>query len=743
MSRVLRVAIVFTLIAAIVAGGLLSAGCGGSKKAALVAPTVELFQYSRGATVDFDEATINSAASAEANVKYGTAKAIYHSVWAANQETVANQMFPAPYWKGDGVTTQYVMLSSGDQTTVDATIFATKLTQAEQDIVTNAVSGLFSLYDEELAAAKTISQNTAYMILYGTVSASAASAWQTDATAWMAALNAKAAADYSGKTFAQLTYAQRQTVMGAVFNKGAGAINPEYAFWRAMVETSFRNGNASARWPDLRDTKVAELYSGSTYAGLDCTQKPVVDAAVWASCNQTAVEDQITGMFNLAEEQVDGVMSDNQNVYYTTLLGLGMYAPYLVTDNSSPTAAADNWLADVTGKAHDYDSSADFYAELKYGQPQWKGTLTQQYFGTDNYDALSTDAKALIDQADTGMRDLSIAQRSDVLGSDNEIPLTSNVVYQTLKYRVGSTPAADGWAAEVGAGMDRELALYKWMAYESFRNGTVATFYPTQVAAKMTALFPGRTSASLTACEKITLNNAVWAALDVYEQGFGGSVVSGLWGKVQAEMTDAIAMDQTTLVRGPTGLQAASKSATIPQGDETIVINWKKDIETGGLSVSASYYRWLAKEALIALKGLGTLIRLSEAEFLFKVTNSNKYPIILNEVGYYFYINSTALSTEAVKVDTAKTVAADDVWVPAESEVLLKVVAPVKQMGIITWLVMGGQPTAAAQKLAADVWSQYKDGTPTWIIDIQMKVTNDEGEDMQVKTYTLEGTGVA
>jgi len=151
----------------------------------------------------------------------------------------------------------------------------------------------------------------------------------------------------------------------------------------------------------------------------------------------------------------------------------------------------------------------------------------------------------------------------------------------------------------------------------------------------------------------------------------------------------------------------------------------------------------LAKAALIALRGLGTLIRLSEAEFLFKVTNSNKYPIILNEVGYYFYINSTALSTEAVKVDTAKTVAADDVWVPAESEVLLKVVAPVKQMGIITWLVMGGQPTAAAQKLAADVWSQYKDGTPTWIIDIQMKVTNDEGEDMQVKTYALEGTGVA
>ncbi len=256
MSRVLRVAIVFTLVVAIVAGSLLSTGCGESKKAAMVLPTVELFQFTKGATVDFDEATINSMATAESGVLYGTAKAIYHSVWAANQEAVANAMFPPPYWKGDGTTTQYIMLASGDQSAVDATIFATKLTTAEQDIVRNAVNGMFSGYDEELAAAKPMTQNTAYGILYYSVSAAAGTAWATDATAWMTALNAKAAADYSGKTFAQLTYAQRQTVMTAVFNNGAGTINPEYAFWRAMVQDGFRNGNASARWPDKRDAAV-------------------------------------------------------------------------------------------------------------------------------------------------------------------------------------------------------------------------------------------------------------------------------------------------------------------------------------------------------------------------------------------------------------------------------------------------------------------------------------------------------
>ena len=733
MSRVLRVAIAFTLVFAIVTGSLLSAGCSKSKKA-LVAPTIELFQFSKGATVDFDEATINSAATAEANVKYGTAKAIYHSVWAANQEAVANALFPPPYWKGDGVTTKYAMLASGDQTTVDGTIFATKLTQAEQDIVTNAVAGIFSLYDEELAAAKTIGlgTNTAYGILYSVDNTSALSnAWKTDATAWMTALNAKAASDYSGKTFAALTYAQRQTVMAAVFNYGAGTINPEYAFWRAMVQTSFRNGNASARWPDKRDALISSMYPGKTYSQLDCVQKPTIDAYVWGSCNTTeqkavtnpgdpAKPGQIEGLWNLAKEQVDGVDSDNTNVYVYALSQIP--DAYLASGNS--TIAIGNWLTAVNGTTPGTSENTSFYAQLLYGEPQWQSSLAYQYFGTDNYSALSPESKVVVDQAESGMMSLSVAQRSAAM------PLTSNVIYQTLQYRVGSLPAATGWATDAGAGIDRELALYKWMAYESFRNGTVATFYPTQVAAQMTALFPGRTSASLTACEKITLNNAVFAALDPYEQGFGGSVISGIWGKVQAELTDAIAMDQTSLIRGPTGLVAAT-------GTETSVINWKKDATTGGLTVSASYYRWLAKESLLALKGLGTLIRLSEGDFIFKVTNDNKYPIILQGMQYSMYVNSTATSTTAVKVDTAKVVAADSIWVPAKSTLLIDVRAPVKQMGIITWLVVGGQSTANAQALAADVWSQYAAGTETWIIDIAGKVSNDKGEDTQVLTMTL------
>ncbi|MDM8000001.1 MAG: hypothetical protein QUS33_08385 [Dehalococcoidia bacterium] len=606
MSKAARVVIAFTLVLAILGGSLTALGCGEGEKAALEMPTFELYQFQRGATSDFDEATINSAANAEANVKYGTAKAIYQSVWAANQEGVANQLFPPPYWKGDGVTTKYASLASGDQTTVDATIFATKLSQAEQDIVANAVNGMFATYDEELAAAKALEQNTAYGILYMTDNTGGMStAWKTDAAAWMTALNAYASANYGGKTFAALTWAERQTVMAAVFNKGAGTINPEYAFWRAMVKNSFKYGVASSMNPTVRDG-IALSQFGKAYTALDCVQGPTVDAMVWYS--------------------------------------------------------------------------------------------------------LSTDNQAVVEGAVAGM-------------------LMSQATLDGVFAAKGMTSAQAGFDAEVTNGTNMELAFYKWLAYESFRNGTVSSYYPTQLTEKVTAMYPGKTYATLTKCEQMAVAGALWASLGAAEQGFGGSVVAGLWGLVQAETTDAVAIDQTTLVRGPTGLQAAT-------GTETAVQNWKKDVE-GGLAVTTAYYRWLAKESLLALRGLGTLIRLSQAEFLFKVTNPNKYAISIDSAQFYFYVNSTALSAEGTRVDTAKVAMNDKIWVPAETELLVKVVAPVKVMDMVTWAVMGGQQAAAAQKLAGDVWAQYQAGTQTWIITIDAYVSDDEGENTVTASFSL------
>ena len=81
--------------------------------------------------------------------------------------------------------------------------------------------------------------------------------------------------------------------------------------------------------------------------------------------------------------------------------------------------------------------------------------------------------------------------------------------------------------------------------------------------------------------------------------------------------------------------------------------------------------------------------------------------------------------------------AADKIWVPAEGEVLVKVVAPVKQLDMITWLVMAGKTSVTAMALSGDVWTQYHDGTQTWIIDIDVAVSDDEGEQTQIQGYSL------
>ena len=709
MSRIARGGILLALCLIVVAGLVLT-GCG-KKEAALQQPGLELTNYVKGSTVDFNDATLNtmSDSGGEGGFKYGLMKTIYPTLWGSNKDTVAQALFPAPYWRGDGVHTYYSYLTAADQTAVDGTIFATKLSAAEQQIVLNAIEGFFGLYADEVSAAKALNQNTAYGILAYKVSAAAAAAWETDATAWMAALNARAAANYSGKTYAQLTYIERMTVNGIVFANGAGTINPEYSFWRAMVETSFRNGNASARWPDKRDALTGSMYAGKTYAQLDCVQKPTVDYAVWASCNvteQAAVNTQISGLYNLATEQVNGVTSDNQNIYYYTLLSL---PDYLTTDNSAATAAAD-WLTAVNGTTPGTTENTTFYAELLYGQAQWKGALAYQYFGTDNYSALSTESKAVVDQADSGMMSLSVAQRSAAM------PLTSNVIYQTLKYRVGSTPAADGWAADAGAGIDRKLALYKWMAYESFRNGTAATFYPTQVADRLAALYPGKTAATLTSCETMALNSAVWAALGTGEQAYGTTAVSGIWGKAQAEMTDAEAINQTTL-------SMALRGALLW---ETPATNFKAAVESGTF-LRQAFYRWLAMEKVKEMASSALLIQESVGEFYVTITNPNKYEISIDQLKLYF---KTTAGTSTI--DGARQ-SLGGIWIPAEETVELKVLAPTKSYDLVSWLAMAGTDTTTARSMAAEVWSKIQNGTITWTLEYDVDVSH--GNDIQSYSY--------
>ncbi len=387
MSRTTRGGLLLVLCLIVVASLVLT-GCGSKKEKALQQPSLEFTSYNKGSTVDFDDATLNSMADGggEAAFKYNIMKAIYPTIWNSNKDAVAQALFPAPYWRGDGVHTYYSYLISADQTAVDGTIFATKLSAAEQQIVLNSVESFFALYDDEIAAAKPLQQNTAYddTVLQG-VGRPPQPPGQTEATAWMAALNAYATAHYSGKTYAQLTYIERKTVEGIVFANGAGTINPEYSFWRTMVKTSFRNGNASARYPDVRERGRLRCIREDLCA-LDCVEKPTVDGAVWAALTagqQTNVTRRRSPACSTCRRNRSTVSLLTTRTSTTSTLRSGL-SDNLTTDNSAATAAAD-WLTAVNRTTPGTSENTSFYAELLYGQRNGRTMLAYKYFGTDNY----------------------------------------------------------------------------------------------------------------------------------------------------------------------------------------------------------------------------------------------------------------------------------------------------------------------------------------------------------------------
>jgi hypothetical protein len=605
MSKIAKTAIFFVLSLVIVAGGVL-AGCSKGQ-AELQMPTVELYQYLKGTTSDLNDATLNAMADpgGEAGYKFGIMKAIYPTLFNANKDAVvqllvAAAVFGSPYKFGDGVSpTTYAQLTAGDLMTADGTIFATKLSAAEQDTVTNALIGFFNRQDADTSAAKPMEQNTAYGILAGSVSANAANAWKTDATAWMADLNAKAAADYSGKTYAQLTLAQKAAVTAAMT-----IIDPENAFYRAMVKDAFRNGTASSMNPLLAGTIANSQYGKAYSALIPMVEQPVVDAMVWAQIDATQ------------KATVDGAVA------------------FMLTDQ----------------------------ATLDY-----------------------------------------------------------------VLSKVSATSVA-GFDADVTAGKNMEWMFYKWMVFESFRNGTAASFYSTQVttnvtAAKAAALIAATTYAACNAYEKAIVNGMVWAGLGAGEQGYVlFAALPGLFGLVQAEMTAAVSLDQTICYL----ILKSNVNATSAEG-------WKKDV-TAGLNPRQAFYRWLAKEGVSAMAAAGPLIQLGLQEFYFKIDNPNNYDISLDSLTIDFQVKASTGET----VTAAKQSLGEQVWVPAKQAINLRVLAPVKTTDVITWQIMIGKSTSQAMTLAADVWVQIQAGTAKWDVSVEATVSNKT--DTQIETYTLQWT---
>lgn len=433
MKRMLRVAILFALSLVVVAGGLL-AGCG-SGQAALEMPDIEMFQYLKGTTVDFNDATLNQMAEGggEAGFKFGIMKSIYPGIFEDNKDAVAQMMFPPPYKilqaSDDPNVTTYAMLTSGDKQVVEGTIFALKLTAAEQDVVMTAVAGFFDRVEIDMADAKTPDQTSAYAILQG-VGGTAAANWAADVADGM---------DYADRFFVHLVK-QYVTAFPAAFAPFWAALgydpppaSPSNAeiemVARIAGENSFKNGVAGAMYPTQQEETAQDMY-GKSYADLNVAlgETSYVDAAVYqdlpsafgtgaaADAIRAAIRDSMTA--NL--QAYYGLSADN----YTALRGVEkVLVDQAIGSQLDAKDACGNYTKPLGFGPHLERDYVDFFA--------FPGAVL-------NWGAEMAPAK----------------------------DLDQNMAYLALNSGVSKT-AADSWIEDYEAGVHYRQAFYRWLAKEA------------------------------------------------------------------------------------------------------------------------------------------------------------------------------------------------------------------------------------------------------------------------------------
>jgi hypothetical protein len=412
MGRILKVILPVALCLVVVASVAL-VGCGGGGKKALVAPDMVVSQYLKGSTADLDDAVINTMAEAggESGFRSGTAASMYPTLHfsTAARDAMAKVLYP-DYCGYDTTDITFAMLGATEQSYVDGAILAS-LTDAETAAVDTAVVGFIDRIETDMSDAVAPEETSAYEILAG-VSATAADGWAADVAAGMDPADRFFVWLVKEAVVAYTPYGIFDDYYNALF--GSRPATPTDAQYEAVAriagEIFFTNGTASATYPVQADEQAEALY-GKSYAACDEMQRGYVDAAVYAAL------------------------------------------PSAFSSDAERAAARDAMAA--AAMAYGYITH-DTYAECTGMEQaivnQW---VYSQYLGVY---APAPEERDYIDFAAVPGFLLGVgAQMTDAL------PLEQNIAYLTLYSKV-CPAAAEGWVADVEAGVHYRQAFYRWLA---------------------------------------------------------------------------------------------------------------------------------------------------------------------------------------------------------------------------------------------------------------------------------------
>ena len=502
----------------------------------------------------------------------------------------------------------------------------------------------------------------------------------------------------------------------------AGAAYPSYHF-----STATKDAVANAVFPPPYTVLGVKIYknpaqkAATTFAMIGAGDQSAVLGTIFATQFTAAEQDMVVtavaGFFNRQENDTAASKAPAATSAYAILKGVSQ-------------SAADAWAADVAaGK----DLADSFFIRLvrssvaayptQFGLPanptDAQIDAVSLVFGKSSF----TDGTAGSFYAPT-----KLAGQTQTIG-DTTAQAKYGKAYKDLNVAMGEKATVDGMinaalpsafatkAASIGMTRDALVAVT--------RDGTAAS-----MAALGYIASTHTTYAACTGVEKATVDQGVSAAVVTvtgspaleWEYVTFSAVPGAIMGWA-SELGPALTLDKTicyAALNSSVGLSAAEQ--------------WMADV-TAGVHPRQAYYRWLAKGGVVAMGAANPLIRLAVGEFSFKIDNTWGDEISLDSLNINFQIKSTVLSATGDMVDTAKMALGDAVYVPKEG-IILRLMAPIKQLDMITWLVMSGKDSTTAGKLAANAFDQVLAGTMTWVVTVNATISNAAGETI-TETYNL------
>ena len=495
-------------------------------------------------------------------------------------------------------------------------------------------------------------------------------------------------------------------------------------------ELGFKTGTAAAIYPTMYYSadnrtqmaramptigspyKIGDGVSATTYDSLADSDKLAVDLAIFAglsAAEQEIVINSVAGFFNRVDTDIAAAKAPADTSAYAYL-------------NNISTTAAAGWLTDLSlGK----DAADAFFTwlvkEAVLASPTSFG-LPSGYAASDAECAAI--GKALFTNGTAGT--MYPTQSSDTASAMSQTlrDYTSSAMYGKA---YGDLTAAEKLAVDAAVKASIDAAVYAALlsvfandtARTATRDGMVAYY-----ESKGWVTAGHSTYALCTGVEKAQVDLGVYDSLGVTAQERDyidfAAVPGAILGWV-SELAPALPLDQN--------IAYITLQSTVTV---TAANHWEAD---AGVDSHQAFYRWLSKETVSESAATAVYIQLGVAEFYLKITNPNDYDISLDSLNLIGQVKSSATG-EAVAIDAAKQALTEKIWVPANEEITVRVLAPVKTMDMITSVLMSGSKTSdEARALAADVWGQIQAETADWDVSVEIVASNKA--DTVPETYTL------